>query len=203
MLQTILQHTKNFIAQAPKEDRKQYGQFFTSDRTAQYMAQMFQFDLSKPEVKLLDAGAGTGILSAAAVWSLMQRGYKGKIHPVCYENDTKVIPILINNLAPKILKRINTLFKKKIRTVKTKLKMATIKEETVTGSNLNHTNTNLLSITEQSLNYVNTINTAISNQLRKSLQIKRKCTKHFRRKRFAENYPSKTDTIKMSLNNFD
>ena len=98
MLQAILQHTKDFITRAPKEDRKQYGQFFTSDRTAQYMAQMFHFDLSKPEIKLLDAGAGTGILSAAAVWSLMQRGYKGKIHLVCYENDTKVIPILINNL---------------------------------------------------------------------------------------------------------
>ena len=118
-----------------------------------------------------------------------------------YDDDDNTI--LINNLAPRILKRINTLFKKKIRTVKTKLKMATIKEETVTGSNINRTNTNLLSITEQSLNYVNTINTAISNQLRKSLQIKRKCTKHFRRKRFTENYPSKTDTIKMSLNNFD
>ena len=57
MLQAILQRTKDFIAKAPKEDRKRYGQFFTSDRTAEYMAQMFHFDLSKPEIKLLDAGA--------------------------------------------------------------------------------------------------------------------------------------------------
>lgn len=98
MLQAILQRTKDFIAKAPKEDRKRYGQFFTSDRTAEYMAQMFHFDLSKPEIKLLDAGAGTGILSAAAVWSLMQRGYEGKIYLVCYETDTLVIPILIDNL---------------------------------------------------------------------------------------------------------
>lgn len=98
MLQAILQRTKDFIAKAPKKDRKKYGQFFTSDRTAQYMAEMFQFDISKPEIKILDAGAGTGILSAATVWSLMQRGYKGKIHLVCYENDTNVIPILIGNL---------------------------------------------------------------------------------------------------------
>ncbi len=98
MLQAILQRTKDFIAKAPKEDRKRYGQFFTSDRTAEYMAQMFHFDLSKPEIKLLDAGAGTGILSAAAVWSLTQRGYEGKIHLVCYETDTHVVPILIDNL---------------------------------------------------------------------------------------------------------
>ena len=98
MLQAILQRTKDFIAKAPKKDRKKYGQFFTSDRTAQYMAEMFQFDLSKPDIKLLDAGAGTGILSAAAVCSLLKRGYEGKIHLVCYENDTNVIPILIDNL---------------------------------------------------------------------------------------------------------
>lgn len=98
MLQAILQRTKDFIAKASKEERKKYGQFFTSERTAQYMAEMFQFDLSKPEISLLDAGAGTGILSAAAVWTLLLRGYKGKIHLVCYENDTQVIPILIDNL---------------------------------------------------------------------------------------------------------
>ena len=98
MLQAILQRTKDFIAKAPKEDRKRYGQFFTSDRTAEYMAQMFHFDLSKPEIKLLDAGAGTGLLSAAAVWALLQRGYAGKIHLVCYETDTQVVPILIDNL---------------------------------------------------------------------------------------------------------
>lgn len=98
MLQAIIQRTKDFIAKAPKEDRKRYGQFFTSERTAEYMAQMFHFDLSKPEIKLLDAGAGTGILSAAAVWSLLQQGYEGKIHIVCYEIDTHVVPILIDNL---------------------------------------------------------------------------------------------------------
>ena len=74
MLQAILQRTKDFIAKASKEERKKYGQFFTSERTAQYMAEMFQFDLSKPEISLLDAGAGTGILSAAAVSTLLQRG---------------------------------------------------------------------------------------------------------------------------------
>ena len=35
MLQAIIQRTKDFIAKAPKEDRKRYGQFFTSERTAQ------------------------------------------------------------------------------------------------------------------------------------------------------------------------
>ncbi|MBE6312565.1 MAG: DNA methyltransferase [Bacteroidales bacterium] len=98
MLQAILQRTKDFIARVPKENRKQYGQFFTSDRTALYMAEMFHFDFLKPEITLLDTGAGTGILSAAAVCSLLERGYEGHIHLVCYETDTLVIPILIENL---------------------------------------------------------------------------------------------------------
>ena len=62
------------------------------------MAQMYSFDLSKTEISLLDAGAGTGILSAALVERLNRQEYKGKIHIVCYENDTKVIPILIDNM---------------------------------------------------------------------------------------------------------
>lgn len=98
MLNTIYNRTKDFISSASKSDRKRYGQFFTSEKTAQYMASMFDVDMSKKEISLLDAGAGTGILSAALVSSLIEKGYKGRISLVCYETDVQVIPILINNL---------------------------------------------------------------------------------------------------------
>ena len=98
MLQAVIKRTKNFVSSVSKTERKRYGQFFTSEKTAQYMAQMFKFDLSKPEISLLDTGAGTGILSAAVVWRLSQLGYQGKITLGCYENDPQVIPVLIENL---------------------------------------------------------------------------------------------------------
>lgn len=98
MLNTIIQNTDNFIASVPKTERKKYGQFFTNYSTAEFMASLFCFDLSKSEIHILDAGAGTGILSAAVVDRLEQEGYNGKIHLTCYENDEKVLPILCDNL---------------------------------------------------------------------------------------------------------
>ena len=61
MLSSIIHKTDNFIASVPKLKRKKYGQFFTNMATANFMASLFCFDLTKPELHLLDAGAGTGI----------------------------------------------------------------------------------------------------------------------------------------------
>ena len=41
---------------------------------------------------LLDAGAGTGILSAAVVQRLIDDGYTGHIHITCYETDCLALP---------------------------------------------------------------------------------------------------------------
>ena len=98
MLQQIIQNTTSFFASVPKEQRRAYGQFLTAEQSAVFMAQMFTFDLSKPELHILDAGAGTGILSAAVLERLAELGYAGHIHLVCYETDGKVLPVLIENL---------------------------------------------------------------------------------------------------------
>ena len=66
--------------------------------TANFMASLFCFDLTKPELHLLDAGAGTGILSAAVIDKLIQCGYKGRIYLTCYETDDLVLPLLKSNL---------------------------------------------------------------------------------------------------------
>ncbi|MCQ2340278.1 MAG: Eco57I restriction-modification methylase domain-containing protein [Paludibacteraceae bacterium] len=98
MLQTILSNTARFIESAPKADRKRYGQFFTAEKSAVHMASMFDFDLNKPSMNILDAGAGTGLLSAAVVARLVDLGYMGHVHLVCYETDVNVLPILCANM---------------------------------------------------------------------------------------------------------
>ena len=98
MLNSIIHNTNSFIASVPKLKRKKYGQFFTNKTTANFMASLFCFDLSKPELHLLDAGAGTGVLSAAVIDKLIRDGYKGRIYLTCYETDELVLPILKSNL---------------------------------------------------------------------------------------------------------
>ena len=99
MLGQIIVNTDGFIASVPKDKRKKYGQFFTNETTAKFMASLFNFDLSKSYMDVLDAGAGTGILSAAVVQELTNRGYQGHIHITCYETDNLVLPLLEKNMS--------------------------------------------------------------------------------------------------------
>ena len=98
MLKEIIINTDSFMSSVPKEERKKYGQFFTNKTTAIYMASLFKFDLSKQDISILDAGAGTGILSTAVIDRLISEGYKGNIHLTCYETDKLVLPLLKQNL---------------------------------------------------------------------------------------------------------
>ncbi len=98
MIKQILENTDRFMNAVPKTKRKKYGQFFTNVTTAQYMASLFDFDMTKRQMSLLDAGAGTGILSAAVVQRLMDDGYTGHIHITCYETDSLVLSLLEENL---------------------------------------------------------------------------------------------------------
>ena len=63
-----------------------------------YMAALFSLDLEKKELSFLDAGAGTGILSAALLDQIYQLGYTGKVNLTCYETDSVVLPVLEQNL---------------------------------------------------------------------------------------------------------
>ncbi|MBR1520165.1 MAG: Eco57I restriction-modification methylase domain-containing protein [Bacteroidaceae bacterium] len=97
-LNTAYNVTASFVESIPKKERKKYGQFFTSRKTAEFMASLFTINFLKPELRLLDAGAGTGLLTAALVERLRDCGYEGDIVAVCYENDVKVLPTLAENL---------------------------------------------------------------------------------------------------------
>lgn len=98
ILNEVVRNTDNFIAGVPKSQRKKFGQFFTTEATAKFMAQFFNIDFSQQEIRILDAGAGTGILSAALLDQIFAYGYKGKVFLTCYETDPAVLTVLKTNL---------------------------------------------------------------------------------------------------------
>ena len=63
MLDKIIELTNEYIENMPKKERKKYGQFFTSMETARFMAGLYNINEKIGKVSVLDAGAGSGILS--------------------------------------------------------------------------------------------------------------------------------------------
>jgi len=91
-----------FLRSKSVQERKTLGQFFTSPVVADYMASM----LHKPKgrnISILDAGAGTGALTAATAVQLLELGCKS-IHAVLYELDSSVITHL--NQAMKVIENL-------------------------------------------------------------------------------------------------
>lgn len=98
MLEKIIEFTNEYIDSMQKKERKKYGQFFTSMETARFMAGLYNFDEKKGKVSILDAGAGSGILSCAFVERLETMDFIQEIELTCYENDENVLPVLKRNL---------------------------------------------------------------------------------------------------------
>lgn len=98
MLEKIIEKTNEYIKNMPKKERKKYGQFFTSIEIARYMAEMFDFPRGQKRISILDAGAGTGILSCAIIERLKDVENIEEIELTCYETDENVLPLLKENL---------------------------------------------------------------------------------------------------------
>lgn len=99
MLEKIIDLTNQYIDKMPKKERKKYGQFFTSMTTARFMAGLYNISESMDKVKVLDAGAGSGILACAFVERLESLDFVKDVELTCYENDSNVLPLLQSNLA--------------------------------------------------------------------------------------------------------
>lgn len=76
--------------------KKDFGQFFTDAHIAEFMSNLFSVDTTK-ELKVLDCGAGNGMLSVALLNTLIERGATSIILDL-FEIDEDVIPMLQNNL---------------------------------------------------------------------------------------------------------
>ena len=98
MLEKIIELTNEYIEGMPKKERKKYGQFFTSMETARFMAGLYNINEKKSKVSVLDAGAGSGILSCAFIERLETIDSIQEIELTCYENDENVLPLLKCNL---------------------------------------------------------------------------------------------------------
>lgn len=98
MLDKVILRTNEYIENMPKKERKKYGQFFTSKETARFMAGLFSVDDDKRTISVLDAGAGSGILSCAFLERLSKNEKICAIELTCYENDEKILGLLKENL---------------------------------------------------------------------------------------------------------
>lgn len=98
LLDFAIQTTSEYISEMPKSQRKKYGQFFTSKETAIFTADLFDVPVNKTQLHILDAGAGSGILSIALIEKLQVMPHIQYVHLVCYENDPQIIELLRMNL---------------------------------------------------------------------------------------------------------
>lgn len=86
-----------YSEQYSQEVRKYRGQFFTPRQVSQHMAGLFDIK-EKQNIRLLDPGAGTGILTASFCERLLS--IEGQTHLTidAYENDHSLLPLLNNVL---------------------------------------------------------------------------------------------------------
>lgn len=107
MLELIERETIKYQTTADRIIRKNKGQFFTPLNISRYMASLINVD--KEEVKVLDCGAGSGILGFSVLDNLLKNNNVKSIHIDFYENDIKILPTLYANIkeADKKLKTIN------------------------------------------------------------------------------------------------
>lgn len=98
LIDSVFEESLKYLDAMPKSKRKEIGQFFTSVETAKYMASMFS-PPGKAELSVLDAGAGSGILTAAVIDRLQDDCAVKHIKVTCYETSEDVLPMLRNNLA--------------------------------------------------------------------------------------------------------
>lgn len=92
MIEFINKNTKLYQKSTKKIDRKKKGQFFTPLNVSQYMAAMSK--VRNKHIKILDCGAGTGVLGLSLLEELLKDNLVKTIEIDFYENDKDVISIL-------------------------------------------------------------------------------------------------------------
>lgn len=89
-------HLQHALQRNPAR-QAELGQYFTSEHTALFMASLFS-DTQSP-VNLLDAGAGSGILTAAFVINICRKAVRpATIYATAVEKDESLLPLLNDTL---------------------------------------------------------------------------------------------------------
>ena len=88
-------NTIEYLSSITKTKRKSLGQFFTPIPIANHMGKMVRFQ--GETVRILDPGAGSGMLTASVIDNLIEKGIKRFAIDI-YENDETVIPTLESNM---------------------------------------------------------------------------------------------------------
>lgn len=101
LMEDITDLQSDFLGSKSMDTRKSLGQFFTGSVVSNYMASLITASLinklKKKKIRILDAGAGTGILTASTALRCLDLGCKD-VHAVLYELDGKAIPNLKQTL---------------------------------------------------------------------------------------------------------
>lgn len=92
MIDIIHNYTLEYIESIPKQKRKSIGQFFTQPEIAKFMSSLMECD--KETIKVLDAGAGSGILTATLCERCLEITTIKNIHVDLYENNEDILPVL-------------------------------------------------------------------------------------------------------------
>ena len=94
MLGHIYDETTKYMENEKKDVRKKKGQFFTPKSIAAYMG---EWVITKDHLDILDAGAGSGILTAGIIEHFFAIGVCKSICVTFVENDATIIPLLKSN----------------------------------------------------------------------------------------------------------
>lgn len=94
MLGHIYEETTKYMKTEGKDVRKKKGQFFTPVNIAAYMG---KWTMAKEHLNILDAGAGSGILTAGIIEHLLTIDGCRSIKVTFVENDPIILPLLKKN----------------------------------------------------------------------------------------------------------
>lgn len=92
MVEDILAYTSTYLASQQKENRKQKGQFFTTESIARFMAVKSSYKTD--HLSILDPGAGNGLLAAAVVEYCIDNSLCNSFSITYVENDPEVMSVL-------------------------------------------------------------------------------------------------------------
>lgn len=99
MIKDVESNQYSYLERVPEKLKKERGQFFTDASIASYMSSLFDFSSNKEEsIKVLDAGAGAGVLTVALCLRALEDPTIKTVEAVLYEIDKEVLPLLEANL---------------------------------------------------------------------------------------------------------